>query len=287
MALNRWVWIVPLVFVIFLVLAAFISWIVVSYKTFPRSVKPGETYTVGDKTYQVPSLPHKRWKTNQTPSIDRPVPILGDQMLQDMNGLAKDLFLALDEANIRAWVAGGTLISAQLWKHLMPFDDDIDMAVDWEHREFLFSSKFASVLDRYNLEPFVLRWATLENANKDSAAVRVRRKGTTTPTADLFFSRSISDTHCATVKGWNGSRVDYFDIETWPKDWIYPIQKVELDGILWPLPAQPRKCLDQHYGEKWETTIQSPPPLTRSHQWAFFITNMANVWRIIKSDDCE
>jgi hypothetical protein len=283
--MNRWLWILPVSFISLLVVTALISWFTVSYKTFPRTVRPGSTYPVGDKTYTVPQLPHKQWKSNQTPSMERPIPILGEQILQDMNELARDLFLALEDANVSAWVAGGTLISAVLWKHLMPFDDDIDLAVDWKHREFLFSPAFATVLDKYNLEPFVLRWASLNRANKDAAAVRVRRKGTTTPTADLFFSKSIDDVQCGTVKSWNGDKVEYFDIETWPQDWIFPVQKIEMDGMVWPLPAQPHKCLDQHYGEKWKTTIQSPPALTRTHQWAFWITNMANVWRVIKSDD--
>jgi hypothetical protein len=64
------------------------------------------------------------------------------------------------------------------------------------------------------------------------------------------------------------------------KDWIFPTRNLIVDDMLWSLPNKGAMCLDRQYGEEWNKYIKSPEPLTNSHRWAFWISNLFSAWRV-------
>lgn len=280
MNLHHLWWIIPLTIFLILAVIVFVTWLWMSFSNFPKKVYPGETYQVGDRTYQIPHLPHMVYGSTEKPNIHKPVPMLAEDTLKDLRELIINSFGALKECKVEFWVTGGTLISAMLWKHLMCYDDDCDVSVDWKYREYLWSPEFASFMDKKGLEVFFLRGSSLNMATREGAAVRIRKKGTYVPTVDIFFTKEREDGSYAKVNTWYGDKLTFAKNEVWEnKEWIYPIQTHLIDDMEWPLPAKAKAMLDTQYGDEWSTTIKSPNPLTNSHKWAFWISNTFFAWR--------
>lgn len=261
--------------------AVLASWILMSYGTFPNRVLPGGTYSVDGRTYRVPRLPHATYGTKQTPSLDRAVPMLSHKLLADLRALMIDTYATLEESGTEYWATGGTLIAALLWRYAsLAWDDDADCAVNMKDRAYLWSSEFAALLAARGLETFYLRGASLEFATREGAAVRVRRRGTITPTLDIFFVHERPDGACAKVDSWRGAEFTYNRKETWDSvDWIYPLRRVQLDGFSCTIARRAEDMLTRQYGPKWSSALLSPKPLIATHQWAFWVSNLAHAWR--------
>ena len=275
-------WLIPLVLFLAALVVAGVAWVVVSYNTFPNKIMPGEFYDLDDKTYQVPSLPHMQYNSSQEPSMDREIPMLDKTMLRDLRSLMKDSFTVFREAGLDFWATGGTLISAMLWAPgLMPYDDDIDVAVDYAKRDYTWSPEFATLLAKKGLETFFLRGASLNFATREGAALRVRRKGTYVPTLDLFYVREREDGSWSKVNTWYGDNCTYSSVEVWPtKDWLFPLREIDMGDFKMPIGNEPEKMLDAQYGPDWKRYIKSPNPMTRSHRFAFMLTNFFSAWRV-------
>lgn len=276
-----WAWIL-IGFLVLVVAVTAAIWIKMSYGSFPNKIMPGAEYKVGDRTYQAPNLPHKTYGLNDAPSLERAIPMLEEQVLIDLRALAINSFEVLQENGIEFWCTGGTLISAELWGHFMPYDDDIDCATSFKNAPYLYGKDFARKLDERGLESFFLRGCSDVSATKEGAAVRIRKKGTEFPTMDLFFVDEMEDGSYARVKTWSNSgktRTWALPSEHWEqKEWLYPIRTKHLDGMDWPVGNQPAKMLDQQYGKTWSDYIQSPRPLFKTHAFAFWISNAVNAW---------
>lgn len=272
-------------FIIIIAMIIILSWFVTACNcTFDDNapkILPGGTYKVGDKTYQVPNLPHKILGSEQKPTMTRSIPKLPDPYLADLRSLVTDAFQLLRDARVPFWVTGGTLFSANVWKHLMPFDDDADISVMWEDREYLWSHEFARLADQHGLEVTLLRGSTLTMATREGAAVRLRRKGATIPIMDVFFTKKIDDDHYAKINSWSGGSLSPNKNETWDVDWLLPLRDVDVDGMLWSLPNQPEKLLKKQYGEKCLDSIQSPDRLIKTHKWISLFTNTIGMWKVI------
>lgn len=277
-----WAWLLLITFLGVIITTA-ILWAKISYDTFPNTVKPGEEYEIDGKTYRVPNLPHKRYGSKEVAKLDSTVPMLDKKFLTNLRTFVIDIFDLLRESQTEFWVTGGTLLSAEMWGHLMCYDDDCDISVHWKDREYLWSDEFSTLAALRGFETFYLPFASLKKATREGACMRLRRKDTQIPTIDIFFSTPMEDGSFAKVNTWNGGRITVEKRETWPSpDWIYPIQEKDIDGMKWSMPNQPQKMLKQQYGEDWNTTIQSPAPMTKSHKFAFMITNFFHVWSIGK-----
>lgn len=236
---------------------------------------------MGDRVYQIPKLPHKTYKSLEKATLDRPVPLLSEQTLLDLRQLIEETFAVLRAQNIAFWVTGGTLISAELWGHLMPFDDDADISLLFSDKDQLWCPETFAAFQKAGLECFVLKGVTRTYApTREASAVRVRRQGTHFPVVDIFFlDWDDQQQKWAHVNSWTDNQ-PVFDqtTEVWEKDWLFPLQEKNVDGMRWPVAAQPQPMLDKHYGPEWKTVIQSPDKYINSHKYAHWITDWLQVW---------
>lgn len=281
------------VLLVLLVLVAVVVlwWVTVSYGTFPHATLPGGVYTVAGHEARVPALPHAQYKSGDLPSMMCPVPRLDQDLLDGVYRLANAVLAGLREAEITTWMTGGSLISAWMWHAPMCYDDDVDMAVRWEDRRRLWSGEMEQVWERHGLEAFYLRGCSLDWATKEGGCVRVRFKGTVTPTADVFFvdwrpagsaEATPDEGRWVHVNSWSdGGRVVHYDTttEVYHPDWLFPLQEAKVLDAVWPVPNQPDRMLAKQYGEAWSRAVWSPNPLFRSHRWAMHVTNIMCVWK--------
>jgi hypothetical protein len=277
-----------LIILILIILCTSIWWVYGSYDTFPNRLTPGQEYTVGGRNYKVPNLPSTVYQTNLKPSINRSIPMLSRKSLIDLRKLIIDTFATLDDMDVKWWVTGGSLISAVLWKHLMPFDDDADVSILFREKDKLWQPKFFEKLNERGLECFILRGVKRSTAlTHEGAALRTRRKGTTFPVVDIFFlDWDEKQERWAHVMSWINDKPK-FDTknEVWKEDWLFPLQRVVIDDMEWNIPAKPELMLDKHYGPEWKTVIKSPQPLIRSHTWVFKFTNLVSAWKVLTPED--
>lgn len=273
----------PIFFGLF-TLSMIVVWMSTSYNTFPRQVMPGNNFTVGDKEYKIPIMPHKTFQSKESASVTKPIPVLSEKMLLDLRNLIEQTFGVMRNMKVPFWVTGGTLISAILWGYLMPYDDDADVSILFRDKDKLWNQDFFEQCKAENLEVFVMRGVTKEYApTKEMSALRVRKKGSYGPVIDIFFlDWDEEQNRWAHVNGWNKDQI-YFDHknEVWEKEWLLPLQDTPVDGMIWPIPAQPEKMLTKHYGAEWKTVIKSPSPLFKSHQWAFWVSNTFGAWKVL------
>lgn len=271
-------------FLFFLVVGMLVllSWFVVSNDcTFDNTVQlmPGGTYQVGSTQYTVPNLPHKVLGTEQTPSLTRGIPKLPDADLVRLKELGVTAFQLLREAQVPFWVTGGTLFSAHVWHHFMPFDDDIDVSVQWEDREYIWGPNFARLAQLTGLEVMALRGSSLSLATREGGGIRIRFRGEYTPMMDIFFTKKIDEEHYAKIDSWAGDTHNANKKEIWNADWLFPLHETAVDGMVWPVPHQPEALLKKQYGDRCLEAIQSPSPLVKTHKWVTIFTNMVGAWR--------
>ena len=255
-------------------------WFLVSYRAFPNTYAPGDVFYIADKyKAMIPRLPHKKYKGIQKASMDCAIPGMDKETLSNLRELLKHVVDGLRNMNMDFYVTGGTLLGAELWNSLMVYGDDIDMTIMWEDRDRLWGQEFVDAMDKVGLEVFYLRWSSLTFATKEGAAVRLRMKGHTVPTCDIFTTSKHPDGTLRKVDSWNGKNIHYSQKEIWKPEWVFPLKHKEVCGIMLNMPNHPEKLLETQYGSDWNQITQSPYAML-SHKWVFQMTNMFGVWRV-------
>jgi hypothetical protein len=230
--------VILIVFVLFLIVN-FIIWWIVSRQLYGKTIKPGEEYKVGERTYKLPELPLKG-----------DARLLNETYLELQRELLQETTKVLNELEIEHWISGGTLLGFTRHKTFIPWDDDCDLHTHWKNREYMFSAEFGKELEKYNMEAIFLIGASTRTATKESAAVRIRKKKTITPICDIFFVKESSPGVFSKVDRWRNNKPVYNKKERWASDLLFPIRNKEVDDINLPFPNQPLPTLKQQYGKK-------------------------------------
>jgi hypothetical protein len=112
----------------------------------------------------------------------------------------------------------------------------------------MWSKEVASAMKDLNLEMFTVRGNSPYRANRDGAAVRIRRKNTMWPVLDCFFVKELEDGRWAKVNSWCSDRVVTESRETWERDWLFPIRHVRVGPYSFPIGSNPDAMLKRQYG---------------------------------------
>lgn len=247
------------------VVSTVISWIVISRRNYSSDrLEPNKPYRIGDRTYRCPNMR-----------------VVGDAFLikpefaHSLRDLFKRTIATLEDAGLGKewWCTGGTLMGALIHGSVpLPTDDDIDIAVEYKHKDLLFSERFQDIANEHGIQAIRLAPNTKKTADRNGAAVRLQHlKSKYNDTLDIFFWQRKGD-KIIKVDGWrNGHTVDNKK-EIFDQDNVFPLHcGVEVDGIEnVNLPQDGRALLNQQYSkEVWSTYIARPLLVSHTFPYVF------------------
>lgn len=227
-----------LIAVIFLVLV----WVHVSTSHFTRHLlKPNQEYTVSGRSYRFPNL-----------YCEGPIYLQTDDHINESRTLTVHTMMYLTSLGVPCFVTGGTLLGVIRHNSIpMPFDDDVDMAVDDEHRDLLFSETFSRGAKNFGLQTVYLVGASSTSAERVGACVRMQLIHSHA-TLDIFFWKKIENNKTVVkLDGWTSrNNVIMNQKEQFHYSDVYPLQDPQtIDGL--PnvqLPHRPINLLYKQYG---------------------------------------
>lgn len=277
---STWTWkrvaFILLFLFIVTIIGLLITWVVVSEENFDRTIRAGDTYAVGDRTYTLPSVPILNAQFQEVGKVK----ILSDTFLQRQRNLLIATDRLLRRLRIPYFISGGTLIGFTMpgLESMMPHDDDLDIHVDFKHRDYLWSSDFAKECDKEDLEAVYLRMASTKLAAREGAAVRIRFRGDRMPVLDIFFeTQDPKDGLWKKIDAWGPDGLTYNSREQWSTEAVFPLQRKDVDGMSLSFPNQPKVLLAKQYSPKVHERIVVPDRML-SHAFPYLVLGEI-VWR--------
>jgi hypothetical protein len=211
------------------------------------------------------------------------IPVIGDAFIlqpEFVRGLrsvivkTQDLF---ERLQIPCWLTGGSLLGVVRHGAIpMPFDDDADMAVDYQNKQYMFSSEFVEEAKKNQLRVLYLMTNGHETADRHGAAVRFQSLDGGSQTIDVFFWEIDHDKKSVSkIDGWStnvltGTLTTARNLnETFPYEDVYPLRPhVNIDDLLVTLPQNPRALLEKQYSPEVFDRVKARPMLF-SHKFMF------------------
>lgn len=245
-----------------LLLAVTLSWIIIAHENYTgEELLPGSIYRVSGRTYVFPNLP-----TQGHPYK------LKDNVIEALRRLYTATTRYLDHRGIEWFVTGGTLLGVERHRTLpMPFDDDIDLGVDFSFRDTLFDEHVLTETKEFGIRPIYLFANGPKAADRHGSAVRFQLlDGPDDVTLDIFFWYDNKDEgYVAKLDGWgrNGELVESRQ-ERFPRQYVYPLQTKQVDGLRVRMAAEPQQVLKQQYSDNVMHSIVARP-LMLSHAFPY------------------
>lgn len=247
-----------------------ISWVYLSHSIYTREIlKPGEPYELNGKEYILANIP-----------INGIAYKIKDDVSESLRSLLVKTSQLLDKLDISWWITGGTLLGVERHNILnLPWDDDVDIAVEFEKRDYIFSNEFALKALKYNLDTFTLFPHSSKSADRHGGVVRVQHfgdeKGKRFESLDIFFwKKSIDENKVCKLDGWtrNGKLVENLN-ETFNYSDLFPLRRILCEGVDISIPNNPRMLLEKQYSKNIWDSIQ-PRPLLISHAFPIRFCNL-------------
>lgn len=246
--------VVIVLLVLLFILSMFVTWVIIANSSYSYNrLFPGKAYVLGGRTYTFPNT-----------SITGPPFMLTDRYFTALRGLLKQTTELMNSLNIDYWITGGTLLGSVRNTSLpMPFDDDVDIAVRFSQRDFLFSSEFKDKARAHGLRVLQVIATDTKRANAIGSCIRLQFNDVHAnhQTLDIFFWQTEGDV-VYKLDGWAGKSLVRNPNETFETKHVFPIQKnIQIDGMIVNMPRMPEKLLKKQYGDDVLTKTYIRPRL--------------------------
>ncbi len=250
-----------------LITCVLVSWVIISHDRFTLTeLQPNMEYQVKDRKYTFPDI-----------KIEGKCLLLKEKVIENLRELMTKVHDLMTTLNIGYHVSGGTLLGTIRHGTIpMPQDDDIDIHVEYQHRDYLFGNEFRTEANKFGLTTLFLAGTSLNRADRHGSAVRLQLlKGGDQETCDVFFLDQ-KDGIVYKVDGWLQETLVYNNKEQFQIKDVYPRKEVCMDGLTFYLPQNPHALLFKQYGPDVLKCAKIRPRLV-SH--AFPMRFLEALWR--------
>ena len=156
--------------------------------------------------------------------------------------LTQEVLKQLDNHGIVYWGASGTLLGAVRHQDVIPWDDDVDLAVVYEQNNMI---KVNAALEALRIKG--------HPCGKTESGIKILDKNTMSfPWIDLMMVELGDDNRyrqCGKLAERLWPQVNY------NKDHIFPLRKMKFGPLMIWCPNQYEKVLDEEFGPNWGTHI--------------------------------
>lgn len=170
--------------------------------------------------------------------------------VQDLYQMLKDTTEILDRAGIRYVVISGTALGAVRHQGLIPWDDDVDIAIFHEDEPKLVNLKPVFDTLGYHMM-YDTNKAVMYNVSKKGNPSLDDRANLTFPFLDIFIVHQDIKTKRVIYSNWRTR--EYFPDEWYPEDVFFPIKTCKFGDITVNCINNPEWSFKQCYGEHWKT----------------------------------
>jgi hypothetical protein len=260
-----------LIFIFFLLVGTTVSWIILSHSVYTKEIlQPGKPYTLGGREYIMGNIP-----------IQGQAFKIKDEVADSLRSLLYKTGKFLDSKNITWWVTGGTLLGIERNSVVpLPWDDDVDLAVMFDHRDLVFSREFSQEALKYGIDLFTLFTNTRTSADRHGGVVRAQHYGDSDSdryeSLDIFFWKpsTTNSSKICKLDGWRRNKTCIENrTETFELEDVFPIRRITCDQLEVCVPKHPRALLEKQYGPKvWDSA--RPRPLLVSHAFPIRFLNL-------------
>lgn len=205
-------------------------------------------YTVNNRSYKIPDLP-----------VIGNAYIMNDDFFDKMYKLYRNVKKALDESGIEFWISGGTLLGFERHNTFLPWDDDIDIHINFKEKKNVFSDQFKNTLNRFGIDPLFMV-GTDEDFTFYKGGLRLKLLEHLNPVMDIFFVTENVKGTITKIETWSNNMVVYNNKEIWDKSDIYPINKTRIDTLEINKPNNPHNVLTKQYTESYKDEIHCGHP---------------------------
>jgi lipopolysaccharide cholinephosphotransferase len=179
---------------------------------------------------------------------------LDPSTVQDLYQITKDLTEVLDKAGIRYIAHAGTLLGIVRNGGIIPWDDDVDLAIFHEDEPKLILLKPALEKLGYHMmydskKAVMYDVSKIGNPNFDDHING--RKELTFPFVDIFVIHNDLKSDQFVYSNWRTKEM--FSTEWYKKEWMFPLKKMIFGPIRLSCPQNPEAYLDHYYGPTWRT----------------------------------
>jgi hypothetical protein len=182
-------------------------------------------------------------------TVKNPIPFLKETMQQEMEKLLSQVIQWLNDAEIENWAVRSTMLSAVRHSSLMPWHENITLAVDHKHL-----SKLVGIRNHIQENKKVLLSRTKDGyrfcANNFARFPFIGIFIATVVDDDVVCCTPLTELGQCTFKDSHLRRREIYNIHD-----VFPLRSAKLGNISVNVPKNAEKCLDILYGKKWKTEV--------------------------------
>jgi hypothetical protein len=237
-----------------------VSWLIAyvaleTSSTTERTMKPGEEYKIGNRSYRFPELPLRKENNGATLNV-MTIPILREEYLMRMRVLLIKFTSFAKMQKLNWCLSGNTLLGFIRHLTFIPWYDTLHVYVNWEHREYLWSQSFVDDCAQEGLEIMRFMTTTLEYANEYGSTIRLRLRGKRSPYMCIHLisevkpvNEDLSEPLWGRVDGWEGDEIKFSVKERFTQSHLFEFEEREIDGIKVNIPSHSVEVLKTLFGE--------------------------------------